>query len=277
MALTITVTDRNVQRIRLQIDNPDAYNLTKITRSDSAGVRSVRVVAGALPSTDVSILVLDYEASMLWHTRVRYDVYAGNTVRGSVLIDAASPWWGTPGRGALYLNVPLYPSSGLTLNAGADPARAVVTQWASTRQGQSVPHRVVNRTDPVMVLRPSATRTGTFTVVCPSLALAQQIDGVLALPQVFQLRQTDQSSLDVYFTTDATNLTHSEQDWTTDPQPERRWNVEVTFTEVAWPTGVLVPITVWTYADVTAGYGDYNAVAASFASYADLLERIELP
>jgi hypothetical protein len=277
MALTVTVTARNVQRVRLQIDNPDAYNITKITRSDSAGVHSVRVVSGNLPNTDVSQLVLDYEASMLWHQTLRYDVYAGNAVRGSVLIDAASPWWEVPGRGVAYLNVPLYPSSGLMLNTGADLAQSVVTGWASTRAGLSTRHQVVNRVEPVVVLRPGAARTGTFTIVCPSLAAAQQLEAVLALPQVFQLRQSDQDDLDVYFTTDSTSLSHSEETWTDSPAPERRWSVEVTFTEVAWPSGVLVPINVWTYADVTAGYGDYNAVAASFASYADLLERIETP
>lgn len=277
MALTVTVTDRNVQRVRLQIDNPNAYNVTKITRSDANGVRSVRVASGALPSTDTIQLVLDYEASMVWHRTVRYDVYENNTVRGSVVIDAASPWWDSPGRGLAYLNVPLYPSSGVTLATAADRAQSWVSQWSSTRQGQSSAHRIVNRADPVVVLRQGATRTGTFTIVCPSLAAAQRVEAVLAQPQVMQLRQSDQNNLDVYFTTDATALSHSEQDWTSSPQPERRWSVEVTFTEVAWPLGVVVPINVWTYADVVAGYNDYNAVAGSFATYADLLERIVIP
>jgi hypothetical protein len=69
-------------------------------------------------------------------------------------------------------------------------------------------------------------------------------------------------------------ITHGEDNWTHDVTPERRWTVAVEFTEVAWPTGYVVPITVWTYNDVVAGYGDYNAVAASFATYADLLERL---
>jgi len=276
MALTVTIADRNAQRIRLVIDNPDAYNVTKITRTDASGVHSVRVVAGALPSTAVSQLVLDYEASMLWHATLRYDVYENNTIRGSAVIDAASPWWDVPGRGRMYLNVPLYPSSGIALNTGADPAQSWVTDWASTREGVSTAHRIVGRSDPVVVLRPAATRTGTFTIVCPSLATAQQVTDVLAQPQVFQLRQTDQASLDLYFTVDSTALSHGEDVWRDIPQPERRWSVAVTFTEVSWPTGVVVPINVWTYADVVASYGDYNAVAASFASYADLLERIEI-
>jgi hypothetical protein len=276
MALTVTIADRNAQRVRLVIDNPDAYTLTKITRSDASGVHSVRVVAGALPTAATGMVVLDYEASMLWHAPVRYDVYENNTVRGSAVIDEASPWWDVPGRGRLYLNVPLYPSSGIVLNTGADPAQSWVTDWTSAREGVSTAHRVVGRSDPVVVLRPAATRTGTFTIVCPSLAAAQQVTDVLAQPQVFQLRQSDQATLDMYFTVDATNLTHGDTVWRATPQPERRWSVAVTFTEVGWPTGAVVPVTVWTYADVVAGYGDYNAVAASFATYADLLERIEV-
>jgi hypothetical protein len=274
MALTVTVTDRNASRIRLVIDNPDAYNVTKIVRTDAAGVHSVRVVAGALPSNDVSQLVLDYEASMVWHAPVRYDVYQDNTVRGSVVIDASSPWWDAPGRGLLAINVPLYPSSGIVLNSGADPAQSWVLDWDSTRQGASTAHQIVGRSDPVVVLRPAATRTGTFTIVCPSLATAQRVTAVLAQPQVFQLRQSDQANLDLYFTTDSTSLSHGESAWTDTPQPEWRWSVAVTFTEVTWPTGVVVPVNVWTYADVVANYGDYNAVAASFATYADLLERL---
>jgi hypothetical protein len=274
MSLTIEVTDRNMQRLRLQITNPDAYTIGKVMRSDASGIHSVRVEAGVLPTAAASLALLDYEAPLLWHSVVRYDVYdTGNVVRGSVEVDENSPYWADQ-RGLLYLGVPLYPSYGLTLNDGADPAQSVITDYADVHSGQSTVHPVVGRSDPVVVLRPGGTRVGSFTVACPSLAASQEIAELLALPQVFQLRQSDQANLDVYFVVANITHSHSEANWTQTPQPERRWSLEVEFVEVAWPAGVVVPFTVWTYADVLAGYGDYNAVAATFATYADLLERI---
>jgi hypothetical protein len=274
MALTIAVTDRNLERIRLQITNPDAYTVGKVMRSDVNGTHTVRTQAGALPSAAPALLLLDYEAPLLWHSVVRYDVYdAGNVVRGSVVIDASHPNWATT-RGVAFLGVPLYPSSGLALNTGADPAQPVITSYSDAHTGQSTVHQIVGRSDPVVVLRPGGSKVGQFTVVCPSLAVAQQLAAVLAQPQVFLLRQSDQANLDVYFVVTAVASSHGETDWTQTPQPERRWSLEVGFIQVAWPAGVIVPITVWTYADVLAGYGDYNAVAATFDTYADLLERI---
>lgn len=274
MALTVAVDSRTPARIRLQITNPDGYNIEKVMRTDANGTHSVRTETGVLPSTAAALVLLDYEAPLLWHSVVRYDVYdVGNVVRGSVVIDASSPWW-AEARGLVYLNVPLYPSSGLLLNDGADPAQPVITSYSDAHAGQSTAHAVVGRADPVVVLRPGGARAGRFTLVCPSLAAAQQAAAVLAQPQVFQLRQSDQANLDVYFAVNGTALTHSEDDWTSSPQPERRWSLEVEFVEVAWPVGVIVPVTVWTYADLLAGYGDYNAVAATFDTYADLLERL---
>lgn len=274
MALTVAVTDRTLQRLRLQITNPDAYTIGKVMRSDANGTHSVRVEAGVLPTAATVLVLLDYEAPLLWHAVVRYDVYdTGNVVRGSVSVDATSPYWAEQ-RGVLYLGVPLYPSYGLTLNDGADPAQSVITDYTDVHSGQSTVHQVVGRSDPVVVLRPGGTRVGTFTMACPSLAASQEVAGVLALPQVFHLRQSDQANLDLYFVVANTTHSHGAADWAQIPQPERRWFLEVEFVEVAWPPGVLVPVTVWTYADVLAGYGDYNAVAAVFATYADLLENI---
>lgn len=274
MSLTVEVTDRNVSRLRLQITNPDAYNVGKVMRSDANGVHSVRAEAGALPSAAISLVLLDYEAPLLWHSVVRYDVYdTGNQIRGSVTVDASNPYWSEQ-RGLLSLGVPLYPSYGLVLNDGAHIAQSVITDYSDTHSGQSTVHQVVGRSDPVVVLRPGGTRVGRFTLACPSLAVSQEVADVLGLAQVLHLRQSDQANLDLYFITANTTHTHSERDWTQTPQPERRWFLEVEFVEVAWPAGVVVPVTVWTYADVLAGYGDYNAVAATFATYADLLERI---
>jgi hypothetical protein len=125
-----------------------------------------------------------------------------------------------------------------------------------------------------VVLQTAATRTGTMDITCPDLATAQQVERSLSQALVFMLRQSDQNTVDLYFVPTNTDMSHGDQDWTSGENPERRWTVTVTFTEVGWPVGDVVPIQVWTYNDVAAGYGDYNALSSSFATYADLLERL---
>jgi len=109
-----------------------------------------------------------------------------------------------------------------------------------------------------------------MTLICPDHATCELIESQLSLAQVFQLRQSDVAGLDAYFVVTslgASNVADS-----------LRWQLVVGLAEVAWPVGSFVPTTVWTYADLlAAGYGDYNGVAASFASYATLLDRAPIP
>jgi hypothetical protein len=108
---------------------------------------------------------------------------------------------------------------------------------------------------------------------CPSLDKAQDLIAVLSNAEIFMLRQSDQIDLDFYFVVTGLGLVHGEQDWTTVPRDERRWDVTVNYARVDSPAGVLTPINAWTYDLLAAGYRDYLTVRGAFTSYTDLLQN----
>lgn len=262
-------------RLMLAIDNTAGANIGSIVRTDPTGTHSVRVESGQLPTTSASILIRDYEYPLTYKATITYTVYSVTGVAlGSLTIDAGHPLYNTQ-RGLLHLTLPLRPESGLQLNNGDGFSGSFISRWDDGRESRHTVHEVVGREDPVVVLQKAASRTGSMDINCPDLQTAQLLEMALAQPVVFQLRQSDQWTLAVYFVPTSTSLTHSEDDWTHDDNPERRWTVTVQLAEVAWPTGYVVPITVWVWNDVIAAYSDWNAVMASFETWADLLERQE--
>lgn len=274
MSMSVSVTAKDNQRIRLVIDNPDAYTITSVLRSDAAGTRSVRLLDGDLPTTDTELIVLDYEYSLVMGDTITYTVTATDTATDTTVtatLELAEEWANTTG-GLLHIAVPLNPQAAMDL-AGPGAPGAFISTWRDNAAAGTTLHQVIGRRDPLPVLRAAATRTGEFVVVCPSLQVAQALQDLLGMAQVFQLRQSDQQSLDLYFVPTDVGLEHSEANWTTSPRPERRWSVRVAFTETGWPIGPTVPATVWTYQDLADAYDDYASVAAAFDTYVDLLER----
>lgn len=285
MAATIAALDKNPARLRLLVSSDGGYWLTHITRADESGTHTVRAEAGVFPTAPnaSAFLVSDYEYPLTYGASYSYTVYATNgvaTATATVQIGPAHALANVE-RGLLHLTVPQRPASGIQLNNGIGADGGVIVRWEDGRETRNTVHTVIGREDPIVVMHPAASRVGEMDISCPDLFTAQVVEKTLAQPLVFQLRQSDQWTLAVYFVATSTRLTHSEDNWTTagptTGQPERRWTVVVGVQEVAWPTGYVVPITVWTYNDVAASYGDYNAVAGSFATYADLLERQEIP
>lgn len=277
MSVSIAPFDKNPTRFRLQIQSGAGYWITNITRVDESGTHTVRAESGVFPTAANAgpLVISDYEYPLTFKAPYSYTVYATNgtaTQSATLLIDAAHALFNTQ-RGLLQITVPLRPDSGLQLNDGEEFQGSVIVRWENDRPSRHTVHAVVGREDPVVVLQRAASRTGTMDIDCPSLRIAQTLEKTLAQPYVFQLRQSDQWTLAVYFVPVSVRVTHSENDWTDGENPERRWTVTVELMEVAWPAGYVVPITVWTWNDVVAGYGDWNAVTASFATWADLLER----
>lgn len=265
MTATLTVATATADVIHLVLANPDAFNVGKVMRSDVNGTRSVRTQTGQLPSTGGSLDFFDYEAALTG--TVTYTAY--NTANAVIATTSHTQDY----QHTVYLACPLYPSNGVVLADGdLDAATSYVTAWQAARAGRSTMHAVIGRSDPVPVLHGAAARAGTFAVICPDRAAAKQLEDQLSLPQAFQLRQTDVPGLDMYFVVaglDSQNIADTNAP---------RWHVDVAFQEIAWPPGTFTPTSVWTYADVlAAGYGDYNGLAVSFATYATLLARQPLP
>lgn len=272
MTATLTVITVTPDRAHLVLDNPDRYNVGKVMRADANGTRTVRTVLGQLPSTAATFDFYDYEYALAFDETVygvRYLVY--NTA-GALIAEAVFSTGDA--RHMLTFACPLFPYNGIIL-APADtddtlaPGVSFAVSWSSTRAGMTRLHSVVGRADPVAVLRAAATRAGDITLICPDHRTCKQIESQLALPQVWMLRQSDVVGLDAYLV--VTSLAAS------NVPDSRRWQLVVSCTEVAWPPGELQLTDVWWYQDVPVEYGDYNAVAAAFASYAALLDKAPSP
>lgn len=265
MTMTVTVLDRNASRLRIQINNPDAYPIATVMRTDAAGTRTLRTETGTLPSSATTLVLPDYEYSLEAGDTPTYTVYVGSLAYATVTADPNTD------TGLLTLASPTRPTAGLELNDDEGAAGSVLATYEDTRAGQHTVHQVIDRTDPIVILRPGSLRTGTLTISCPDRTTARTVQDALSAGDVLQLRQSDVPDLTMYFVTTSAAVTHA-QDVPAAGQP--RWSVVAQVTEVAWPTGDVVPVTVWTFDDVAAEYGDFNAVAATFATFADLLERI---
>lgn len=296
--LTASVWARSsvAQRLALRVTWRDAGGAT-IGTADGAALVTVAGTWTRLSSTgtaptgtataQLNLRCPTGTGAVLWAPGDTLDVDGVLVETGTTLgqfFDGNSPyavWNGTPdassshelttqAQHALVLACPLYPSNGITLSPGSTDGSVpqgitFALSWSSTRATQSRLHPVIGRTDPVVVLRPAATRAGNLTLICPDHLTCEQIESQLSLAQIFQLRQSDVAGLDTYFAVTATDASNLEG--------LRRWQLVVSLQEINWPAGTFTPVTVWTFADLLAEYGDFNAVAASFASFATLLDK----
>jgi len=249
------------ERIHLRLLNPDAFTIARIMRADVNGTRTVRTLSGQLPSTVTVIDVDDFEYALAGGP-ITYTVYNGANAVVATATTAVGPY-----PHSVVIGVPLYPSDGVTLADGTlDPATTTFAiTWDGTRNARTTVHDVIGRPDPIAVLRAVALQSGSITLIGPQHLAVDDLAATLALPRVFMLRQADVPGLDMYFVVTGLGLTNIDG--------SLRWQLVVNFTEVTWPNGVYLPITVWTYADLAAGYADYNAVASSFADYLAVLEN----
>lgn len=274
MSVTLTVLDKTPQRLRIQVDNPSGNNIARIVRAvPGRPTRAVRLEEGMVPTTS-GLVFLDYEYPLMYGAKIVYTVYSTtNAVLG--FLSVAAPF-DNASQGHAFLTVPRHPVAGIELASPTAIAHdTVVTRWDDTRESRATVHYIVGRADPIIVQAPVSIRTGGLQIVCPTAWHAQRLETTLAMVDVFMLRQSDVDNLDLYFVVNSIAVSHADVDFLREPNGlrHRRWTVAVTWTEVAWPTGYVVPISVWRYNDVAAGYGDYNAVAAAFGTYADLLIR----
>jgi hypothetical protein len=269
MAVTATIGSRTLQRIRLHIDNPaPSATITGVIRTDINGTNAVRVENGKFPNAAVSFDVFDYEYSFIADTvPITYAVYAGTAIVATVTVTPPITQ-----HARLYLTCPLHPSLSLQLAGGVTLDQVVVTSLSERRESGTSMHRVVGRPDPIPVLRGLDYATGSMAFSCPSLDAAQDLLAVLAHAEVFMLRQSDQLSLDFYFTVNGTDLSHGD---TTRVSPvtgraEHRWTVAVEYARVARPSGNVAPTAGWTYEDLIP-YGTYAALQGPFPTYGDLV------
>jgi hypothetical protein len=264
VSATLQITFVLPERVHLRLLNPDLFSIARIMRVDVNGTRTVRTLAGQLPSTASVVDVDDFEYAL--SGTVVYTAYrdTGAVAATVTLTSGQFPH-------VVIVAAPLYPSDGTTIADGSlDPdAITFAITWDATRGARSTVHDVIGRPDPIAVLRAAALQSGTITFIGPDYRTIEQLSDQLALPRVFLLRQSDVPGLGLYFVVTGLGLVNIEG--------SIHWQLAVQFTEVSWPNGGYQPATVWTYADLAAGYADYNAVAATFVDYLAVLEKRPTP
>jgi len=261
VSLTIEVSHILPERIHLRLLNPNAYTIDRVIRVDVNGTRTLRTLDGQLPSAAAVLEIDDFEYALTG--TITYTAYRNTGAAAATATVSMSPPMFPH---AVLIAAPLYPPDGRTLADGSlDPnAITFAISWDATREARSTVHQVIGRPDPVAVLRPAALQAGSITLIGPDYLTVEQLAAQLSQARVWMLRQADVPGLDLYFVVTGLRLNNAEP---------LHWQLEVSFAEVAWPNGSYVAVTVWTYAEVAAGYGDYNAVASSFVDYLDLLEK----
>lgn len=243
LALTIQPATSSVL---LQITGAPAGPVT-IARTDTNGVRTVRLRAGQEPSAG-SLTLADYEPALTGS--LRYEVTDSSAAVTVTTLGAGLSLTGTI-IGSVYL-----PQFAVAVSQ--------VTGYDAARESATVVHEVIGRADWLLTFGPMRSRRGTLTAHCPSYAAARALDTLCArLGEPLQLRQPTHPGLDMYFAPLRSRVVPATESAIT-------WDVEVEYVEVAWPSGVLLGAAGWTVASVAA-WGTCLKVRTDFATCAALV------
>lgn len=223
---------------------PVAYDLASfsLTRTDASGVRPVRLLDGQ-EIIDGTLVVEDAEAAMVG--TITYALTSATGVRTTASTTLAG-------------------ASGYRLAPAAFPQWAttvgLVTGYDATRPTSTRVHEVIGRDDPVVRLGSVQLRRGTLTVWCQDYAALTTALDVYRRGEVVLLRQPDYPGLDMYHVTTEVRESGYDEQW-------RRWRLDVTYFEVAFPRGPLLGSPTWTWDDLTAMFPSWDAAAAFFATW----------
>lgn len=223
---------------------PAAYDLATftLTRTDANGVRPVRLLDGQ-EIIDGTLVVEDAEAALVG--AITYQLTSALGVTTTVSTSLA----GTVG----YRLAPApFPQWATTA--------ALVTGYDASRSTSTTVHEVIGRADPVVRLGAVRLRRGMLTVWCKSYVdLVAALD-VYRRGEVVMLRQPHDPGLDMYHA--ATEVRESPYD-----EAWRRWRLDVTYVEVAFPRGPLLGSPSWTWDDLAAMFPTWDAALAFFDTW----------
>lgn len=242
----LTATPDADGTVLLQVSAAPAGPVT-ITRSDDNGVAGVRLLQGQTPVGGV-LTVTDYEPALTG--LIRYDVTdsAAATTSASTTLQGLAV--------GERLGVPVLPQLGVALERLTD-------LYSSTRDTTGTVHEVIDRPDPIVTLGRARSRAGRLEAWCSTYAAARAVEQVYDRGEVVQLRQDTYPGLDMYHVAEATTLRPAElttAGW--------RWVVEISYREVAVPTGPRLGDTGWTWADLSAQYPSWAAMRTAYVAAA---------
>lgn len=232
---------------------PTGFEPLTIQRTDANGARYVRLPEGAEPDSSGNLTVTDAEPATTG--LVTYVVRDGAAVTASDTITLAYP-------------TPLIHAVGYT--STLDVTRVDAYDGARRYQVSSDVLPILGRQDPITTERGEATwslRRGTLTYApTESYADADAIRTVYTSGRVVMLRQATHPGLDLYHVAlevDGPRPVYlADAGW--------RWQVRVSYVEVAWPAGDLRGSTDWTYDDLATAELAYWNVLDTYATYSDL-------
>jgi hypothetical protein len=189
------------------------------------------------------IILTDYEAA---HGLNTYNVYHADgtfaTATATLVLDG--PW----------LSLPVMPQYSARVES--------ITGYGSTRESQSIVHKVIGRADPLVAIGVLGTRTGSLVLWCESLAQARAFERVFDRGEVMQLRQRVEG-LDMYFTVTGLPLAPYEARGET----ATRWALTVEYVQVLRPVGPLAGDIGWTWEALAEAFPSWDAVDTAYASW----------
>lgn len=241
LAVTTTVL-AGLAAIRLEVTGAAAGALV-IYRADTNGTAAVRLLPSQVPSGG-TLIVTDYEAALAGAVSYSVNDAGGFIVSATTALNISTP----------RIHLPVLPQYRAELT--------LITGYRAGRAPEGTTHQVINRVDPVTVLGPLHTRTGTVTVWTATYTDALAVVNALAVGEVAQLRQPTYQGMDMYLTPGEVMQEPASE--TTTPQ---RWQVTISFTEVAAPAAGLAGGAGWTFQNIASTYPTFAAFKAAFATF----------
>ena len=248
MTTTITATPQPATAsVLLEVTDDTTPAAFSLLRSDVTGIRPVRLY----PLQDLdsgSLIVTDYEAALtgpIIYTVATESASASTTTT----LDVDADW----------LNVPVAPQHSEQLE--------LVTGLTEASEAMSTAHKIIDREDTVLTLRPLRNRAGTLELWCSTYAKARAVRAVYNRGEVVLYRQSAHPGLDMYHAATGKVSVEPAAEETT----PRRWVVRVEFTEQRPPSAPLMGALGWNYGADLERNPTYAASALEFPTYADRL------
>jgi len=240
VSLTVdAVPDLSAGTVRLTV--AASGSVLSVTRSDPNGTRPVRLIGGYLPKTG-TFSFTDYEPALTGQVQYR--------VKTST--EEAAAWTTLGGQLPRFVmpSIPLFSVEVETVYAYSGP-----------RSSRATVHEVVGRRDPIIVQGKLGTRRGSLGILCPDHDAVMRLVAMFERGQTVLYRQSEHPGLDMYFIPVEVS-----------PAPSgKSWELSVSYVEMDYPAGDVQSDPDWTFSKLAATGGTFDAVAANYRTFVDLV------
>lgn len=184
-----------------------------------------------------------------------YEAASGDVMYTAGAATTASISWALPDP---WLFVPVMPAYSVRLKS--------LLEYSAGGESLGTVHELLGREDPVAVLRGMSTRRGTLRLYCGTFAEAITVVEATRRGEVLMLRQPEHRGLDMYFTATSYGI----PTLTTDGGASV-FGVDISYVQLARPSGDLSGSLGWTFAALAAAYPTFSALPGAFETFQDVL------